>query len=79
MVVYNNFITFSILGEDINLSSEDTSYGRSTVAELDDNYYYLDDMFPGIEAAIVVWETATNLILSTEQINQVMKDNNPNL
>jgi hypothetical protein len=40
MIVYKNYVTFTILGEEIILYSDDeTSYGRNTVAEINGNYH----------------------------------------
>ncbi len=80
MIVYKDYITFIILGKEINIISQDnilwTHNRMLTVAEIDENILYLGEHFPNINAAIMAYEKYFNYKLTPEQINQVMIDNN---
>jgi hypothetical protein len=76
MIVYKDYITFIILGDEVNLISNETSYGRSTVAEINNKYYYLDDEVPLISTALFAWQELNNKQLNSEELHQVMVDNN---
>jgi hypothetical protein len=75
MIVYKDYVVFTILGEEINLISSETAYGRSTVAEINDQYHYLDNELPTISAAIFAWQELNNRDLTNEELHQVMVDN----
>lgn len=75
MLVRKDCVTFDILGQEINLYSEETAYGRNTVAEIDDYYHHLGDEFPSISAAIFAWQETTNRELTNTELHQVMVDN----
>jgi len=75
MIVYSDYVTFIILGVKINLISNETVYGRNTVAEINGNYHYLNNEFPTIAAAVFTWQELNNRDLSSEELNQVMQDN----
>jgi len=75
MIVYKDYVTFTILGEEINLISSETAYGRSTVAEISGDYHYLDNELPTIAAAVFAWQELNNRDLSNEELSQVMQDN----
>lgn len=76
MIEYKDYISFIILGQEVNLISDETSYGRNTVAEISDTYWYLGDEFPSVAAAILAWQESSNCELSSEELNQVLIDNN---
>jgi hypothetical protein len=75
MIVRKDCITFQVMGQEINLYSEELEYGRSTVAEMGNYYHYLGDEIPGIAAAIYAWQEANNRELSNEELRQIMLDN----
>lgn len=75
MIVYKDYTTFTVLGEEIGLISSETAYGRSTVAEIDDQFYYLDGELPTVASAIMAWQELNNRDLTNEEIIQVMEDN----
>lgn len=75
MIVYKDYVTFIILGEEINLISSETAYGRSTIAEINDEYHYLDNELPSIAAAVFAWQELNDRDLSNEKLSQVMEDN----
>ena len=74
-IVYKDYVVFTILGEEINLISSETAYGRSTVAEINDQYHYLDDELPSIAAAVFAWQELNNKDLTNEELEQIMADN----
>jgi hypothetical protein len=75
MIVYKDYVVFTVLGEEINLISSETAYGQSTVAEINGQYHYLDDELPTIASAIFVWQELNNRDLTTEELHQIMVDN----
>lgn len=75
MIVYKNYVVFTILGEEINLISDETSYGRNTVAEIDGHYHYLDNELPTVASAIFAWQEYYNRDLTNEELRKVMVDN----
>lgn len=75
MLVYKDHITFTIMEKEINLISDETVYGRNTVAEIDDQYYYLNDEFPSIATAIFAWQEVNGRDLTSDELHQVMIDN----
>ncbi len=75
MLVYKNCVAFVVMGDLINLISDETSYGRNTVAELNDRYHYLGNEFPSVAAAILAWQEINGRDLTNEELHQVMVDN----
>lgn len=77
MIVYKDYVTFIILKDKINLISDETDYGRSTVAEFNDSstFYYLGDEHPTLSAAMLIWQQVNNRDLSNEEIDKVLLDN----
>jgi len=75
MIVYKDYVVFTILGEEIALISSDTAYGRSTIAEINNQYHYLDEELPTIASAIFAWQEVYNRDLSNDELRQVMVDN----
>ncbi len=76
MIVYKDYVTFTVMGKEINLISNETAYGRSTVAELDNRFHYMDDEPPNVATAIFAWQEVNGRDLTNEEIRQVMVDNN---
>jgi len=76
MIVYKDCVVFNIIGEEILLYSSETSAGLSTVAEIGGDYHYLDSELPTIAAAIFAWQELNDITLTTEEIQQIMADNN---
>lgn len=75
MIVYKDYVVFTVLGEEIVLISSETSYGRSTVAEVNGQLHYLDSEPPTISSAIFAWQEMNNRDLSSEELRQVMVEN----
>jgi hypothetical protein len=75
MEVYKNYVVFTILGEEINIISDETCYGRSTIAEIDGHYHYLDNELPTVASAIFAYQEVYNRDLTNEELRQVMVDN----
>jgi hypothetical protein len=78
MIVYKNYVAFTILGEEIILYSDETSYGRSTVAEINGTNYYLDNEPPSIGTAIIAWQDYHDKLLTDEEFKKVMAENQLN-
>ena len=75
MLVYKNYVTFSVLGKEINLISEEFDTGRNTVAEIDNSYYYMGNEYPSISIAVDAWQELNGRLLSNEELVQIMIDN----
>lgn len=75
MIVYKDYVSFMVMGEEIALISSETAYGRSTVAEINGHYHYLDDELPSIASAIFAWQEIYNRDLTTDELHQIMSDN----
>ena len=76
MIVYKDYVTFIVMGQEINIISDETDYGRNTVAEIGDSFHYLGDEYPTISSAIFAWQEVNNKELSSGELRQVMVDNN---
>lgn len=74
-ILYKDYITFNILGEELNIISNETDYGRSTVAELNGQFYYLGDEPNDLETALFAWQDMQNKILSLEEFEEILKNN----
>jgi hypothetical protein len=75
MIVYKDYVVFTVLGEEIALISSETAYGQSTVAEINGQYHYLDNELPTIASAIFAWQELNNRDLTSDELHQVMTDN----
>ena len=75
MIVRKDCVTFKIMDKEINLYSEDMKYGLSTIAEIDDQFYYLGDELPVVAAAIFAWQEVNDRDLTNEELRQIMIDN----
>ncbi len=75
MIVYKDYVVFTILGEEIILYSDETSYGRNTIAEINGNLHYMDSESPTVSTAIYAWQEFYNKDLTNEELHQVMIEN----
>lgn len=76
MIVYKDYSTYNILGQEINLILNETDYGQSVVAEVNDKYYHLDPSERvNIGAAILIWQQINSRDLSDEEFRLVLIDN----
>lgn len=75
MIVYKDYVVFTVLGEEIALISSETAYGQSTVAEINGQYHYLDNELPTVASAIFAWQELNNRDLTSDELHQVMMDN----
>lgn len=75
MIVYKDYIVFNVMGQEINLISDEIYCGRNTVIEVNDQYHYVGSEPPTIATAIFAWQRLNNQKLTTEELKQVMLDN----
>jgi hypothetical protein len=75
MLMYRDYITFTVMDKEINLISTETDYGNNIVAEIDDKYYYLGDTLCNLDSAIIAWRQANGRELTSDEFKQVMVDN----
>lgn len=74
--MYKDDAVFNIFGQEIVLISDETCYGRNTVAEINKQLHYLGDELPSIATAIFIWQELNNKELNSDELHQVMIDNN---
>jgi hypothetical protein len=72
---YNEYKTFYVLDEIVEIISFDTDYGVSTVAEINGHNYYLGDMEWDIGAAIMAWQIANDRYLTDDEFTKTIKEN----
>jgi hypothetical protein len=70
-----DFVSFFILGQEVNIISDETELGINTVAELNDQFYYLGDQPPDILSAIYAYQKVNNLILTSDEFQKVLEEN----
>jgi hypothetical protein len=75
MLVYKDYLTFTVMGKEINIISDETSYGRSTVVEIDGHYHYMDSEPPNVATAIFAWQEVNGRDLTSEELRQAMVQN----
>jgi hypothetical protein len=75
MIVYKNYVTFTVMGKEINLMSEDLEHYRNTVAEVDGQYHYMGPEGNSIATAIFAWQEVNGMELTNEELKQTMIDN----
>ena len=75
-IVRHDCKTFTVLGQVIHLYSEELDSGRSTVAEINGYYHYLDHEYPTVSTAIFAWQDVNRRELTNEELRQVMIENN---
>jgi len=69
--------TFTILGQDITLISDQLDIGRNTVAYIGEKAFYLGNQYPVLATAMLTWEDINKRELTQEEIRQVLQDNDP--
>jgi hypothetical protein len=75
MIVYKDYETFIVMGQEVNLISDETDYGLNTIAEVDGDFHYLGSENPGVSAAIFAWQEINGRLLNERELHQVMVDN----
>ena len=75
MIVYKDHTTFIVLGDKVNLYSEQLDHGQNTVAEMDKRIYYLGHESPGIGAAIIAWQVFNGRELTDNEFSLVLVEN----
>jgi len=75
MIVYKDYMTFTVMGKEIHLISDETAYGRNTVVEIDGHFQYMDNEPPNVATAIFAWQEVNGRDLTSEELRQVMVDN----
>ena len=75
-ILVKNYKTFNILNKKINIISDETDYGLSTVAEIDFNYHYLGPEFPDVFSAIIAYEQYFSIRLTDDEYEEVLKQYN---
>ncbi len=75
MFVDKECITFKIVKDTVYLYSEDTCYGLNTVADVNNNLYYLGNRPANLNNAIIAWQLINKVILNEDQLRQVSIDN----
>jgi hypothetical protein len=74
-VIYKNYETFLLLGEELNLISDETDQGLNTVAELGDLYHYMGQEPVSLTAAVIAYQEIKGRFLTDEELDKVLADN----
>jgi len=75
MIVFKDYQSFDILGEEIILISDETCYGRNTVAQFENEFHYLGNEYPTISSAIFAYQELYGVELTDKELKQIMLDN----
>jgi hypothetical protein len=75
MIVRNDCSSFKVMGQTINLYSENLGRSISTVADMGEYFYYLGNELPNILAAVFAWQEVNGRDLTNEELHQVIIDN----
>lgn len=75
MIVYNTAVIYHVCGTPIELFSDETAYGWSVVAEVNNLYHYLGNQLMNLHTAIHLWQQLNNRILSQEEFELVLIEN----
>lgn len=75
MIVYEDYVTFMVMGKKVILITEDMFHSYNTVAEIDDEFHYLGNEPPTIASAIFAWQEMNDRYLTEDELRQVMTDN----
>jgi hypothetical protein len=75
MIVFKDYTMYHVLDKEVVLVSDDVGSGLNTVAEIDNNYYYLGNETPNILAAILAWQEFSGKDLSEDEMKQVLMVN----
>jgi hypothetical protein len=75
-IIYKDYITFKILEDIVDVFSDETDYGRNTVALINEKvYYYLGLEEPTLENVMFAWQDFNEVLLSEEQFETILKQN----
>ncbi len=75
MILYNDCITFNILGKEIEVISSETEYGLSTVVDFDGKYYYLGNEPPNLDTVVFAWQDYYNVQFSDQDLKEITNKN----
>ena len=74
-ILYKDYITFNILDNELNVFSEETDYGLSTVIEFGDRYYYLGNEPPTLESVLFAYQDMQNINFTNSEISKITESN----
>jgi hypothetical protein len=75
MIMYHDYVTFLVMGQEVNLISDELDFGRNTVAEINNRIHYMGAESPSITTAIFAWQEVNGKELTDEEFKQVLLDN----
>lgn len=76
VLIFRDYISFNILEQPVHLISNETCYGQQTVAEVNEQHFYLGHADWTLSTAILVFERVYGRELTKEEVSQVLRDNN---
>lgn len=74
-IIYKSYDTFNIKGKEIIMITDEVDGIHNTVVEIDNVFYYLENEYPSILAAIFAWEYYTKEPLSKDDLKQILDNN----
>jgi hypothetical protein len=75
MFLDSDVAKFKICGKTLLLISEEICYGRNTIADFENQLYYLGSDQQTISTAIHAWQTLNNRELTNDELRQTLIDN----
>lgn len=74
-IIYKSYDTFNIKEKEIIMITDEVDGIHNTVVEIDNVFYYLENEYPSILAAIFAWEYSTKELLSKDDLKQILDNN----
>ena len=74
--LYKDYTQYVVLGNIVNLISNETDYGTSTVAEINDLYYHLGDENISLSVAIMAYCKVNDKSITDDELLKILEENN---
>lgn len=75
LLVYKNYIRYSIFNDIVNVISDDTSYGVNTIIEYNSKYFHIGEKLPTLFNVIDFIEFNNNCQFSDDEVDQLFENN----
>lgn len=74
-IIYKSYDSFNIKGKEVIMITDEVNGIHNTVVGIDNIFYYLENEYPSILAAIFAWEYSTKELLSKDELKQILDNN----
>ena len=75
MQEFSNFTRYDILGTEVFLLSIETDCGNTTIAEINEKYYYIGELDINLTSAGYAWQYFSDRDLTVNEWDQILEDN----